>query len=201
MPLFRNNNGAWSAVAAPWLVIDGVRLVSGYIHPDGTTTPRDLWFGGGVDTGTPGSSVPFNGSSGSLGAGPPIATVNVSVSPASVVEGNTANFIIFATPNTPRPIVIGYVMRGTARFGVDYTLGGNLGQAGQVTIPLGADAVAVPLMASKDTIAEKKPETASMILVRQGNGYTFPTVPKRKKHRKGPTSTAPAATVKIANGP
>jgi len=95
-------------------------------------------------------------------------------------------------------------MSGTATFGVDYTLkdnvSANLGQTGQVTIPLGADFVSVTLTSNTDTAMEAT-ETAVMTLVRQANGYTFPTAPKRKKGRKPSRPTVPAATVNIANGP
>jgi hypothetical protein len=73
--------GNWTATAAPFLVIDGVRLVSGYINSDGTATPRDLWSGGGVDTGTPGTTVGGNGDAGL------ITGTGVSPSPTPAIPG------------------------------------------------------------------------------------------------------------------
>jgi hypothetical protein len=64
-------NGTWTAAAAPWLVIDGVRLSAGYINPDGSTTPRAIFQDGGINGGTPGYVVGGNGNAGSIGGATP----------------------------------------------------------------------------------------------------------------------------------
>jgi hypothetical protein len=64
-------NGNFTAISAPWLVIDGSRKVSGYVNPDGTITGRTLWNFGGSETGTPGTVVGNIDTGLITGGGPP----------------------------------------------------------------------------------------------------------------------------------
>ncbi len=107
-----------------------------------------------------------------------IPVIQLSVSPGQVAEGSDAIFTISSSTALSQPVTVGYLMRGTARQGNDYTLTGT---AGQITIPAGQSSATIVLQAVADQVKEKT-ETAIMVLVR-GAGYKLP------KHAK--------ATVKI----
>ena len=172
----QQQNGVWTPTAAPWLVIDGVRFVAGYVQPDGSTIARDLWQGGGENTGTPTTPVGFGGGVG-LGGGGTAPTVTISVNPTQISEGATASFQIAATPGTLRPITVPFVLSGTAVRDTDYTLTPNVSQ---MTIPMGVDSVSVGLNAIADhDSTEKKKETAIMTLQPSTGGEY--KLPKKKK--------------------
>jgi len=83
----------------------------------------------------------------------------------------------------PQPLTVRYLMRGTAINGIDYTLGGTLGQ---VTIGAGQKSVTVSIHSIADHMKEKS-ETAAMALA-SGTGYKIP-----KRGAK--------ATLTVLNGP
>jgi hypothetical protein len=67
-------------------------------------------------------------------------------------------------------VTVGYVMRGSALNGIDYTLSGT---PGQVTIVAGQNSATVVLHSIADHLREKN-ETAVVALA-SGSGYRIPT--------------------------
>ena len=119
-------------------------------------------------------------------------TVNVSVNPAAIVEGQTATFTVTASAAVAQDTIVNYSMSGKATLGSDYTVSGA---AGQITIPAGQISGSVTLSAIADGIKEKK-ETAIMTL-QSGSGYGFASGPGGKKKKKA--GSAPSATVTITD--
>jgi len=97
-------------------------------------------------------------------------TITVSVSPSSVIEGNDAIFTFWSSVVVSQPVTVGYVMRGSALNGIDYTLSGT---PGQVTIVAGQNSATVVLHSIADHVREKN-ETAVVALA-SGSGYKIPT--------------------------
>jgi len=123
----------------------------------------------------------------------PPPTVNVSVAPTSIHEGQNATFTITASPAPAQPITVLYSMSGKANAESDYTLSGIFGQ---VSIPGGQGSATVTLHALPDNVKEKS-ETAIMTL-QPGSGYNLPASTGGKKKKK---PTGPSATVTILDGP
>ena len=109
-------------------------------------------------------------------------TMRISVTPSQIVEGANTTFIVSASVPVSRSLTVSYSMGGTAKRGLDYTLGGI---AGQVTIPAGQTSATILLHSIADHLREKK-ETAAVVLS-SGAGYKLPTRPR--------------AAVTIVNGP
>jgi hypothetical protein len=110
-------------------------------------------------------------------------TMTVSVSPGSVIEGSDATFTISSSAVVSQSLTVGYMMRGTAINGTDYTLSGT---PGQVTIGAGQNSATVTLHSIADHVRERN-ESAIMALS-SGGGYKLP-----KRGAK--------ATLTILNGP
>ncbi len=100
-------------------------------------------------------------------------TISVSVSPTRILEGADATFTVSSSAVVSQSVTVGYVMRGTARPGTDYTLGGT---GGRVTIPAGQRSATVSLHANTDRTRERS-ETAIMALS-SGTGYKLSTITK-----------------------
>jgi hypothetical protein len=103
--------------------------------------------------------------------------VAISVSPASVREGNNATFTVSAIHGSVNcPVTIYYSLSGNAGQNSDYTL---TGVPGEVTIPAGQSSASVIFHANTDGIREGK-ETATMTLL-NGPGYRLPPKAKFRK--------------------
>ena len=107
----------------------------------------------------------------------PPPTITVIASPASVLEGATAQFMINAsTVNPVQPIVVSFSITGRAVAGLDYTVDGS---PSQVTIPPGASSAAVTIHALTDTLRERS-EKITLTLF-QGSNYNLSRTRSQRK--------------------
>ena len=113
--------------------------------------------------------------------------ITLSVSPGSVGKGGTATFIASASSPAAQPIVVNYVMGGTARNGMDYQINGS---PNQIMIPAGQTSATATLIVI--TTKTRGSEKARMTL-QPSTGYNLSVGPR---HRKPRTSQA---TVVIHN--
>jgi hypothetical protein len=110
-------------------------------------------------------------------------TITVSVSPASINEGQNATFTISASAASPaQPLVINYTVGGTALFGSDFILkdqfGAPLAAAGSVMIPSGGRTVTITLNALTNVLSSGN--EAAQITIDAGSGYSLGKVKKGK---------------------
>jgi outer membrane protein assembly factor BamB len=146
--------------------------------PTATATPTPTPSGTPTPTPTP-SSTPT--------ATPIPPTVTLVAFPTTIVKGGTATFTVVATSSAVQPIVVNYLMTGTAFFGSDYTLNAPLGQ---LTIPAGQASASVTLTAT--TTKTRGKEKATMTL-NPSPGYNLPSGTKKRRAKP------PQATVTILN--
>jgi hypothetical protein len=80
-----------------------------------------------------------------MAALPPLVSVNVSPSVVNRDMLQPAQFTISLSAPAPRDIGVVFFMGGNARFGFDYTLGGNFSRSGAIIVPAGQTSVTVTL--------------------------------------------------------
>ena len=100
-------------------------------------------------------------------ATPSVTAVIVSPAPSAVRTGQTATYTVsVASANPTAALTINYVMGGTARMGLQYSLNGTIGK---ITIPAGATSANVTLTVLSPA---RKAKTATMFLT-NGAGYSL----------------------------
>jgi hypothetical protein len=114
-------------------------------------------------------------------------TITLFAFPGNVNKGGTATFSIFASANAAQPIVVNYVMTGTAGLGTDYVLDGA---PNQITIPAGQSSGSATLTVI--TAKTRGKEKATMVLT-PGSDYNLPAGSRRRRARP------PQASVIIQN--
>jgi len=96
-----------------------------------------------------------------------LPSISLSAAPTSVRVGGAATFTVTTSlVNASAPIVVNYLMSGSAVAGRQYNLSGT---GGQITIPAGSISATVNLTVVK---RPKKAKTATMTLA-SGSGYTL----------------------------
>jgi hypothetical protein len=96
-----------------------------------------------------------------------LPSISLSAAPTSVRVGSSATFTVTTSlVNASAPVVINYLMGGSAIQGKLYSLSGT---SGRITIPAGSSSATVNLTVLK---RPKKAKTATMTLA-SGSGYTL----------------------------
>ena len=113
---------------------------------------------------------------------PKLPPTQVSVSPTTILEGESTTLVFSKAVNPSQPVTVNYALSGTAVWGTDYVVSGI---PGQVTIPAGAPSASVTLTALTDNVFPEPNETV-VITLRGGAGYSLP---KAKKKARKPTVT------------
>ena len=189
---YADNNASPTSPGGGWSAIAAAANGTGFdLYLKNTSGSYGLWSldGAGVLTGNKPLSVSefyaaemslSNDLNGDGSVGNPVVVltplITLAVSPASMTEDGTANFVytFTRTGTTSSSLTVNYTVSGTATFGTDYTGISATDNTKSIILAIGSSTATLTVDPSEDTSIETD-ETVALTLA-AGSGYTIGTM-------------------------